>query len=196
MHIDSDKALRLLSEGHVIALPTDTVYGLAASVYHQKALEDIFTLKQRCVRKPLVIQVGDVKDVRAFSSSLPKGFDSIAKAFWPGPLTIVIDVDISVVPEVIRCGLVTTGFRVPGHEEVRALLRKSGPLAITSANVSGEYDARTAEEVESFFGVDFPVLSIDSQSSGVPSTVVGYVDGSWKVFREGMISYDKIKDCL
>lgn len=189
MRINVLQAAELLAKGSVIAVPTDTVFGLVASVAFPKALKEIYRLKGRSHTQPLIVFTATEREVREYVSELPKDYQTIVAQHWPGPLTLVMEIKQGVLPaETQTQG--KTGFRIPKHEALLELLRKSGPLGSTSANKSGQPPLTSVEAIEAVFGVDFPVLETTEMPVGLPSTIVEWVGDGWKVLRQGAVKLD------
>ncbi|MEM1282261.1 MAG: L-threonylcarbamoyladenylate synthase [Chlamydiota bacterium] len=196
MRISIDKAIQLIKERDVVAAPTETVYGLAASIEHPEAIQKIFTLKNRPTNNPLITHLANIDQVKAFVDHLPKDFHRLAEAFWPGALTLVIPVLEDAVPDIIRANLRSAAFRVPSHPLVQKLITGVGPIVMPSANLSGKPSSTIAEHVEHDFGEDFPILDGGSCETGIESTVL-IADGEvWKVGRLGGISPKQIEKVL
>lgn len=196
MNISLDKAALLLKEGHVVAVPTETVYGLAASIASPRAIEAIFALKKRPQDNPLIIHVESIEQILPYVKEVPFCFDALAEAFWPGPLTMIIPIIPSAIPSNVRAGLMTAGFRIPSHPSARQLLKAVGPLAMPSANLSGRPSATSADHVHEDFGVDFPVLEGSVSDHGVESTILYYKEGEWMVARLGALPPEEIEKIL
>jgi len=196
MRITFEKAVELLKNGHVAAVPTETVYGLAASLSSPKAVEKIFTLKGRPSNNPLIIHIASQEQLDPFVKTLPNGFEKLAKAFWPGPLTLVLAANTAHVPELVRAGLPTAAFRIPAHPLIRNLLALTGPLVMPSANISGKPSATSPGHVESDLGVDFPVLDGGKCARGVESTILFHDGNQWKIIRLGALAPEVFKPIL
>lgn len=197
MKINLKEAKARLRNGDVIAVPTETVYGMAADIASEKAVLNLYNLKGRPSNKPFVIQVSKAKDVLPYLSQVPYDFEKLAKAFWPGPLTLVLPVKEESLSGLVRANYKTAAFRVTCHESTLALLKSYGPLAITSANRSGEKELLSSAQIEEEFGVNFPVLETnENELSGLPSTILAYVDQQWVVLRLGEQTLDKLKNVL
>lgn len=197
MQINQKKAQALLRQGEVIAVPTETVFGMAADIHNNEALLKLYNLKGRPAEKPLVIQVAKTQEMIPYLTQVPFDLEKITEAFWPGPLTLVLPVDEQKVSGLIRAQLSTAAFRVTQNEATRALLEEYGPLAITSANRSGDESLLLASCIEKEFGDDFPILqSKESSQLGVPSTILAYLDSSWVVIRLGSLSLKELKKTL
>jgi len=188
MEISLDQACHLLREGKVIAIPTDTVYGLAALLSQPEAIEHIFELKGRTRENPLIIQVAERSEVEILADKLPKSFYELAKLYWPGPLTLVVSAHVERVPDSVRAGGTTVGFRIPNHPTALELLKNMGPLVVTSANLSGKASSTNPEQVEACFGKEFPILTSKKRATlGIESTILMYQNGRWNLIRKGAL---------
>lgn len=192
MFVTLERAQEILASGGVVAVPTETVYGLAASISHPEAIQKIFLLKGRPPNNPLITHLASPKQASGFVRSFPKDFDRLAEAFWPGPLTLVVPVIEESLSPMIRAGLPTAAFRVPNHPMARELIRRTGPLVMPSANISGKPSSTRAEHVESDFGKDFPVIDGGCSEKGIESTILICEEGRWKIGRLGGISAEQI----
>lgn len=195
MRISLEQSISLLQSGEVVAVPTETVYGLAACMNHPEAIERIFTLKKRPRSNPLIIHVADWHDIRRYVVNFPPDFEKLAGAFWPGSLTCILPVH-SEVPSIVRAGLPTAGFRVPDMLLTRQLIKETGPLIMPSANLSGSPSSTRPEHVEHDFGLDFPVLDGGACTKGVESTILLYQDSKWVIVRLGALSAETFKPIL
>lgn len=184
MEPDLTPFLDALSAGEVIAIPTDTVYGLAVRADVEGAVRSIFELKDRPEDKPLPVLAADLGALEAVAR-----FDDrargLVKRFWPGPLTVVLPRVEGFTADLGGDERTTVAVRVPEHPLARALLELSGPLAVTSANLSGESAVSTAGEVRAIFP-DVPVLD-GGPGAGEPSTVVSLI-GPPKILRNGAVT--------
>jgi len=187
MHISTTEASRLLNAGHVVALPTETVYGLAASLTQPEAIGRIFQLKGRPANNPLIIHLAEADQARLYSDTLPPGFTELAHAFWPGPLTLVIPIIPERIPNAVRAGLLTAGFRIPSHPLARDVIKVVGPLVMPSANLSGKPSATQAAHIEVDFGAHFPVVDGGCCSCGLESTILTYRLERWQMIRLGAL---------
>ncbi len=186
MIINLTKAKERLRYGELVAVSTDTVFGIAADMQNEQAILKLYSLKKRKAQKPLVIQLSSSSDLPDFLTFIPFDLEKITQRFWPGPLTLVLPVKEDMVPAIVRAHLPTAAFRVANDKGLRSLINDYGPLVISSANPSGERDLTTSSDVEKVFGADFPIFeSAESTSSGTASTVLAYVDASWVILRRG-----------
>jgi L-threonylcarbamoyladenylate synthase len=191
-----DKALILLNQDDVVAIPTETVYGLAASIESQAGIEKIFATKERPFFDPLIVHVDSI----AMASSLVKNWtplaDRLAKTFWPGPLTLVLEKSDKV-SDVITSGLTQVGLRCPRHPLALELItRLQVPLAAPSANKFTKTSPTTARHVEEEFDDTVFVIDGGPCEIGIESTVVGIDEKSLKIYRPGMISKEEIIKAL
>lgn len=194
MHIPLDLAKTLLLSNQVVAVPTETVYGLAASLYSETAISQIFQLKKRPLNNPLIIHTATLAEVKAFVTSLPPHFEQLADAFWPGPLTLILPVDQKIHSQV-RAELPTAAFRIPKHTTMLELLQQTGPLVAPSANLSGRPSSTSPAHIENDFGVDFPVLDGGPCARGVESTILIFLN-EWRIARLGAISAEELATIL
>lgn len=185
------RALALLNAGQLVAFPTDTVYGVGALVFDGVAVESIYAAKARPVEKAIPVLLGDAEDLEKVGMEIPESARRLAAQFWPGPLTILVPKRPSL-PEAVSA-TATVGVRVPDHEVARALLRAAGPMAVTSANISGGPSPVTAQEVyEQLAGRIDLIIDGGKTPGGVPSTLVDCTSSPWKVLREGPISLEQL----
>ncbi|MDP1659644.1 MAG: L-threonylcarbamoyladenylate synthase [Methylotenera sp.] len=189
MRISLEDAAARLRNGEVVAIPTETVYGLAADATNDVALQKIFITKQRPADHPLIVHISDISHVMDWASDFPEIAVKLAKAFWPGALTLVLPAK-SHVSKVVRGGEPTIALRVPNHPLALALLKLSGlSVAAPSANLFTQLSPTTAAHVEAGLGEAIPVLDGGACQVGIESTIVNVsADGQWQLLRPGMIS--------
>ena len=189
------RALQVLTAGGLVALPTDTVYGVGALAFDGKAVESIYTAKDRPVEKAIPVLIGDPGDLEKVGSNIPDPAHRLASRFWPGPLTIVVPKRPDL-PEAVSA-TATVGVRVPDHDVARALLRAAGPMAVTSANISGKQSPVTAQEVyEQLAGRIDLILDGEKTPGGLPSTLVDCTTSELRVLRGGPISLEELISAL
>jgi L-threonylcarbamoyladenylate synthase len=193
MRISLDEAAARLRNGEVVAIPTETVYGLAADATNDVALQKIFTTKQRPADHPLIVHIADINQVTDWVTDFPEVAVNLAKAFWPGALTLILPAK-SHVSRVVRGGEPTIALRVPNHPIALKLLRLSNlSVAAPSANLFTQLSPTTAAHVEAGLGEDIPVLDGGACQVGIESTIVSVsADGQWQLLRPGMISESDI----
>lgn len=188
------RAVQALREGGVVAIPTDTVYGLAASLDHPQAIERIFEIKGRDDTKALPVLVSSVDILPVLARTMSGAAQRLADAFWPGALTIVVEATERV-PAAVRRGGATVGLRMPDDGIALAIIEGAGgALAVTSANRSGETEARSADDVRRILSTAIDVV-VDGGASplSVPSTVVDASRERLRVLRAGAISVEQLR---
>ena len=188
-----EPAAAALQQGDVVAFPTETDYGLGANAFDQSAVEKIFVAKGRPATNPLIVHVGSVDEARQVVREWPEVAQTLADAFWPGPLTLVLR-KTDTVPAIVTAGLDTVGVRVPRHPVARALLQAAGcPIAAPSANRYMGVSPTTADHViRGLAGEIQWVVDAGPTDVGLESTVLSLV-GRPRVLRLGMITCDQIR---
>lgn len=180
-------ALEILLSGGLVAFPTDTVYGVGSLAYHQQAIESIYVAKDRPMEKAIPVLIGDNEDLIKVAEEIPYFAMRLIDRFWPGPLTILVPKKPTL-PEAISATS-TVGVRVPDHDIARGLLRLAGPMAVTSANISGQPSPTTADQVYTQLnGRIAMILDGGETPGGIPSTLVDCTGDQIQVLREGPIS--------
>jgi L-threonylcarbamoyladenylate synthase len=191
---DIHQAVTILSAGGLVAIPTETVYGLAANALNAHAALKIFEAKKRPSFDPLIVHISSLKEIYRYASVVPPAAVLLAEKFWPGPLTLVLPKQ-DLIPDVISSGLSTVGLRVPNHPLTLELLSKLPfPLAAPSANPFGYISPTTAKHVEDQLGdaVDY-ILDGGPCRVGVESTIVGFEEDVPVVFRLGGLTVEDIR---
>ena len=191
------EAAALLRAGQLVAVPTETVYGLAGNGLDETAVEQIYEVKGRPQVKPLSLMVPDALAMERCCREVPPQAHALAKHFWPGPLTIVLR-SKDLVPAIVRAGGETVGLRCPDHPMTLELLRLSGiPFAAPSANPSGEPSPKTAEEVEAYFDGKIAAI-VDGGPCGLgkESTILDMSQRPFRILRQGALPAEKIADAL
>lgn len=188
MKISLQKAAELLNTGQVVAVPTETVYGLAASLDFPEAIKAIFSLKGRPAQNPLIVHLAHAGQIERYVQKLPDAFSALAQAFWPGPVTLVVPIIPETISSEARAGLPTAAFRVPDHSLTLELIEKTGPLVMPSANLSGRPSATTSEHIEIDFGPGLPILDGGFTKRGIESTVLREQGGRWEIIRLGAVA--------
>ncbi len=188
-------AYEILQKGGLVAFPTDTVYGVGALAFDGKAVESIYAAKDRPTEKAIPILIGDPKDLEKVGMDIPDAARMLAAHFWPGPLTILVPKRAELPAAVSAAS--TVGVRVPDHQVARAILRAAGPMAVTSANISGAQSPITAQEVYEQLGGRIALIIDGGETpGGVPSTLVDCTLPELKVLREGPISGGELRSAL
>jgi L-threonylcarbamoyladenylate synthase len=189
------RALAQLEAGGLVAFPTDTVYGVGALAFDGKAIESIYAAKDRPIEKAIPILISDVEELAKVAIDVPSAALRLASRFWPGPLTILVPKRPDL-PESVSATF-TVGVRVPDHEIARRLLHAAGPMAVTSANISGEPSPVSAEEVFEQLGGRIPLIIDGGRTpGGVPSTLVDCTTPGLTILREGPIGLAELQSAL
>ncbi len=194
--VDRSEAIHLLLDGHVVAVPTDTVYGLAASLWHDEAVATLFRLKDRPSNVALPVLVHTLNPIQEIDVEWGVLAEQLAEEFWPGPLTIVVPASADLARRV-GGSKDSVGVRVPDDELLLSVLRECGPLAVSSANAHGELPCHNAAQViAAFAGGDLAGVLDGGERHGEVSTVVEVGESLWRVLREGSISASRIAQVL
>jgi Sua5/YciO/YrdC/YwlC family protein len=188
-------ALEILLSGGLVAFPTDTVYGVGCLAFHQQAIESIYIAKDRPMEKAIPVLIGDSTDIIQVAEEIPIFAMRLIARFWPGPLTVLVPKK-STLPEAISA-TPTVGVRVPDHEIARALLRLAGPMAVTSANISGRPSPTTAAQVSSQLNGRIAMI-IDGgvTRGGIPSTLVDCTGDEIQILREGPLTKEQLLNAI
>jgi L-threonylcarbamoyladenylate synthase len=187
MQVDLAQAITLLKRGEVVAIPTETVYGLAADATNDAALRQIYAIKQRPADNPLIVHIADANQVLDWAKEFSPLAQKLAKAFWPGPFTLVLPAKESV-STIVRGNQPTVALRVPGHPVALQLLQQSGlALAAPSANKFTQLSPTTAAHVAAGLGEAIPVLDGGACKVGIESTIVSVEGDDWQLLRLGMV---------
>ena len=183
-----DKAAALLVAGEVVAIPTETVYGLAGNLFNPSAVEKIYTLKNRPRNNPLIVHVKDMEAALPLITEFPKPLQQLAEKYWPGPLTVLLKKS-KLVPDSITAGSDFVAIRVPAHPLTKQLLEQIPfPLVAPSANPFTRISPTKAEHVEHYFGDSIPcILDGGSCSVGLESTIIGMNNNTPLLYREGVL---------
>jgi L-threonylcarbamoyladenylate synthase len=185
-------ATRLILAGQPVAIPTETVYGLAADATNAEAVARIYEAKGRPSFNPLIIHVGNLKEAQAIGDFSGEAIE-LAQTYWPGPLTLVVPLRRdAAIAAIVTAGLPTIALRVPAHPAMQALLRKTGrPLAAPSANASGSISPTRAEHVLKSLRGRIPLIIDGGQTErGIESTIVAATGGPLRLLRRGPIEID------
>jgi L-threonylcarbamoyladenylate synthase len=194
--VERDEAARLLRAGGVVALPTDTVYGVGASLVHPEAVASLFLLKNRPSGAALPVLVHALSPIQEIDVEWGERAQRLSEEFWPGPLTIVVPATHELA-QTLGGSSDTVGVRVPDDEMLLSLLRECGPLAVSSANTHGAEPCHSAKEVlQALAGEHLAGVLDGGDRRGVVSTVVEVNETSSRVLREGAISSARIAAVL
>lgn len=192
-----EKAADVLKCGGVIGYPTETVYGIGCSAFNGNAVDRIIQLKNRDRSKAMIIIAGDTVQVRELVTSIPEEAERLIENFWPGPLTIVFEAS-SLLKDFAFGKSKTIAIRIPDSVICMELIKESGfPIISTSANISGQPPATSAEQVADYFGTQLDLIVDGGPSQEIhPSTVVDITHASPRIVREGAISTLEINTVL
>lgn len=188
------RAAELIRSGRLVAFPTETVYGLGANALDPEAVRRIFEAKERPWASPLIVHVADEKMARTISAEWPATAQKLSRAFWPGPLTLVLK-KAAIVPDLVTAGLDSVGVRMPSHPMALELIRRAGvPIAAPSANRFTQISPTTAEHVREGLGgrVDM-VLDGGPTAIGIESTVVALHRATPAILRPGMVTEEELE---
>lgn len=190
-------AAALIRAGEVVAMPTETVYGLAANAESPEAVRKIFAAKGRPQDNPLIVHISELSQMQRLCTLIPETAYALARAYWPGPLTMVLPKS-DIVPDEVSAGLQTVGVRMPSHPVAAALIRTSGhALAAPSANLSGRPSTTTAAHVmQDMDGKIAAILDGGACSVGVESTVVSLAGKTPRLLRPGGITLEQLRAVL
>lgn len=188
------EAARVIRDGGIVAFPTETVYGLGANAFDASAVAKIFVAKGRPSDNPIIVHIASMRDLGRVARGVPPIAKRLAREFWPGPLTLVLQ-KRDMIPPVVTGGLGTVAVRIPDHPVALALIRASGvPIAAPSANISGKPSPTTAAHVRHDFGDHVPiVLDGGSARIGVESTVVDCTVDPPTILRKGGLTLEALR---
>jgi L-threonylcarbamoyladenylate synthase len=194
---DIEKAKALLKKGKLVAIPTETVYGLAANATNADAVARIFEAKNRPSFDPLIVHVPDLHAVKLYADNLPLKALALASNFWPGPVTILLKKK-EIIPDIVTAGLETVGIRCPNHPLTRELLEELDfPLAAPSANPFGYISPTTPEHVNEQLGDKIAyILDGGPCTIGIESTIVGFNNDQATVYRLGGLGIEDIEKVI
>lgn len=191
---DISKAIKLLNNEELVAIPTETVYGLAGNIFSEKAVKAIFETKQRPFFNPLIVHIPNIEYLETIVEDIPEKAKLLAEAFWPGPITLVLKKK-PIIPDLITGGKDTVAVRIPNHPTTSELLNQlEFPLAAPSANPFNRISPTKAEHVENYFKDQIKmVLDGGPCKSGIESTIIGFENGEPVIYRLGSTSIEAIE---
>lgn len=190
-------AIELLNSNKLVAIPTETVYGLAANAFNESAVLSIYKTKNRPQFNPLIIHSNSIERFEQWGLQIPKEVKLLANKFWPGPLTFIIPANNNV-PDIVTAGTGAVAIRVPNHPVTLSLLEKlSFPLAAPSANPSGFISPTSAQHVENQLGskIDY-ILDGGVCQVGVESTIISFLENEPKILRFGGLAIEEIEEVI
>jgi L-threonylcarbamoyladenylate synthase len=184
----ADRAAAILAAGGVGILPTDTLYGVVGSALDKKVVERIYRLRERNAKKPMIVLIGAIADLKLFGVTLNKKERALAQKVWPGKVSVVMPI-ASTTPTrkftYLHRGTKTLAFRLPEPAWLRAILKKTGPLVAPSANIEGKPPAKTIAEAKKYFGASVEFYANAGRRVSRPSTIVKIEGGKLSVLRRG-----------
>lgn len=187
-------AADVLLHGGIAAIPTDTVYGFAACVQDEEAIAKLYRIKERSPNKSIAVLLGDAEQAHLVAHTFPAKAQRLAARYWPGALTVIIRKKAGLPADLTSNDLV--GLRIPDHDFTRELIRLTGPLAVTSANISGEPPAKSVDEFAGVLGGQLDLIIDGGPSSGgVPSSVINCETDPAVILREGAIPGEELLKC-
>lgn len=190
-----DSALSLLRDGEIVAYPTDTVYGLGANAFHSPGIIKLFEAKGRDSNKSIAVLIGDFRQLDLLVETINSNAQKLVEKFWPGGLTIVVP-KRKELPELLSSGN-SIGIRMANHPIALELCEKFGPIATTSANLSGGNNPHNAKNVFDQLKNRIPLILDGGECpGGVPSTVVDCTTNEIRILRQGAIKDEDIKKAL
>jgi L-threonylcarbamoyladenylate synthase len=194
---DIDYARKLLTAGELVAIPTETVYGLAANAFDERAVAKIFSAKNRPLFNPLIVHVSGIDQVRAIVDHIPPAAEKLIAKFSPGPLTILLPRNEKI-PDIVTAGLPEVAIRIPSHPLTLELLHKLDfPLAAPSANPFGYISPTSAQHVQKVLSGKIPyILDGGKSNTGIESTIVGFNNGSPVIYRQGIITKEDMEELV
>ncbi len=187
-----DKALvGLIREGKIGVLPTDTIYGIHASIFYPESIERIYQVRGRDIHKPLIILISAMEDLNLLKIKINTQAKNFLRSVWPGKISVILACDYSWFSYLHR-GKNTLAIRMPDSPELLELLSQTGPLASTSVNPQNQASAETIEQAEKYFGDKLDFYVDAGKLAGEPSTLVKLKGNKIKVIREGAVKLGKI----
>lgn len=187
----------ILRRGGIVALPTETVYGLAANALDEEAVKKIFVAKGRPQDNPLIVHIAEFEMLPSLVREIPESAERLTRRYWPGPLTVVLKKSDRI-PLTTSAGLDTVGVRMPSHPVIREIIRRSGlPLAAPSANLSGSPSTTTAQHcIDDLYGRVDAIVASSPSSVGLESTVISLCTPVPRLLRPGGITYEQLCEVL
>lgn len=176
----------ILAAGGVGVMPTDTIYGIVGSALDKKTVERIYRLRRRNKKKPMIVLISSLADLKKFGVALTARERALARRMWPGKVSVILPCRSAKFAYLHR-GTKTLAFRMPEPRWIRALLAETGPLVAPSANIEGEPPAKTIAEAKQYFGTKVEFYGDAGAMVSAPSTLVAVKDGAVTVLRQGAV---------
>ncbi|MFZ1019733.1 MAG: L-threonylcarbamoyladenylate synthase [Minisyncoccia bacterium] len=181
---NNENLIKILKNGGVAIIPTDTVYGFVVSAFSSSAIEHLYSVRKPTSNKPCILLIGDVSEINKFDITPTPEQEKVIKNYWPGPVTIIFDCPSESFRELHR-GTNTRSFRLPDSSSFREFLKKTGPLLAPSANTEGNPIAKNIQEAKNYFGNVVDIYIDGGEIAGKPSKIIKlHKDGSATVLRE------------
>jgi L-threonylcarbamoyladenylate synthase len=188
-------AVDILNHGGMVAFPTDTVYGLAVLPFQEETVERLYVAKGRSSERAIAVLLGDISQISMVAEELGERSRRLAEKYWPGPLTLIVP-KLDSMPQALT-STPGIGVRIPDHPFALQLLQMTGPLAVTSANLTGNENTNTAQEVMAQLkGRIHLIIDGGETPGGIPSTVIDCTLPELKILRSGPINLDELKEIL
>ncbi len=193
---DIGKAAEIIKRGGIVAIPTETVYGLAADALNGDAVRKIFKAKGRPMDNPLIVHISDISQIYSLVREFPRKAEILAEKFWPGPLTIILPKS-DIIPDEVSAGLDTVAIRFPSHKTAQKLITLSSPLAAPSANLSGSPSPTTLRHVyDDMNGRADAIIDGGDCEVGVESTVITLAQDIPALLRPGGITAEQLRSAI
>ena len=192
---DADEIAKIVEQGDLIVYPSETVYGIGASIFDESAIKKLFIAKHRPFDMPLSVGVAD-KEMASSIAEIDENAERLIDRFMPGPLTIIVKKKENV-PHMVTSNSLKVGIRIPDHPIAMKIIKRTGPIVATSANLHSKPDAVNMDEAKEDLG-DSVSAYVDSGpcTLGKPSTIVWLMDGEIEIIRQGAITKKEIEDAL
>lgn len=196
MLVDLPDAVKRLKNHEVVAIATDTLYGLCSLLESDVAIEKIYQLKKRPKTKPLLVLASSIEQVKQLTQKLPESLFKQLEAIWPASITVILPARTDDIARKVYSSNRSIAIRIPKHPELLNLLEQTGPIVAPSANLSGESPYTTPENLEKGFTHQLPILAFEGFPKGTASTIIKYDNESYSLIREGAIEWSRIKNLL
>ncbi|MEM9545035.1 MAG: L-threonylcarbamoyladenylate synthase [Bacteroidota bacterium] len=194
---DISKAVQLLKQDELVAIPTETVYGLAGNIFSEASIRKIFEVKKRPLFNPLIVHLHSIDQVETIVQEFPSKARLLAQHFWPGPLTLILKKK-EIIPDLITGGKDTVAIRIPNHPVTQELLKKLPfPIAAPSANPFNRISPTKSSHVESYFKNEIPMILEGGEcKKGLESTIIGFENNEAVIYRLGSLAYTEIENVI
>lgn len=180
------KITKVLKNGGVVAMPTDTIYGILGQALDKQTVERIYQIKQRTPSKPLIILISDIAQLKKFKVDLNQYQKDFLAKYWPGAVSVILECQAKNFDYLTR-GTSSLAFRIPAESFMNGIIEKAGPLVAPSANPEGEKPTENIEEAKAYFGKKVDLFYDGSKTKGVPSTLVLLKKKKYTILRQGAV---------